>query len=243
MRFSCATDAGGDMRSPVRGSGLNVLVVDVGGTNIKILASGHHRPIVIPSGPTLTPTAMVSAVRTATQGWTYAAVSIGYPGAVVRGVPVNEPHNLARGWVGFDFARAFRRPTKVVNDAAMQALGSYRGGCMLFLGLGTGLGSALIVGGVLGPTELAHLPYAHGGTFEDYLGMRGLKRLGLARWRTHVFIVSTMFKKALSADYVVLGGGNVRHLKRLPRHIFRGSNDNAFRGGFRLWRTAQTRIR
>lgn len=183
----------------------------------------------------MTPNGMVMAVRDASRAWTYDAVSIGYPGPVHHDRPIAEPHNLGGGWVRFDFAKAFGRPTRVVNDAAMQALGSYRGGRMLFLGLGTGLGSALIVDGVLGPAELAHLPYLHNRSFEDYVGIRGLRRLGVTRWRAHVVTVATMLKQALCAEYVVLGGGNSRLLEELPRGIRRGNNAHAFRGGFRLW--------
>jgi len=180
-------------------------------------------------------------VRTATAGWKFEAVSIGYPGAVVHGHPVAEPHNLGRGWVGFDFRKAFGRPVKVINDAAMQALGSYRGGRMLFLGLGTGLGSALIVDGVLEPMELAHLPYKNGRTYEDYVGLAGLKRLGKKKWRRHVADVVAQLEKALQADYVVLGGGNAKLLNRLPTGTRLGDNANAFIGGFRLWQTPRRR--
>jgi len=214
---------------------MKILVIDVGGTHVKFLASGRKTSIKIKSGPTLTPRRMVSAVKRHTEGWKYDAVSIGYPGAVVHGRPVHEPHNLAAGWVGFDFKRAFGKPVKVINDAAMQALGSYRGGRMLFLGLGTGLGSALVVDGVVEPTELAHLPYKKGRTYEDYVGSRSLRRRGKRRWRRHVLDVTRRFKAALEADYVVLGGGNVRVLRRLPRGVRRGRNANAFAGGFRLW--------
>ena len=216
---------------------MKVLAIDVGGTHVKVLASGRKQHLQIDSGPTLTPKKMVAAVRAATVGWKYEAVSIGYPGPVVHGHPVAEPHNLARGWVGFDFRKAFGRPVKVINDAAMQALGSYRGGRMLFLGLGTGLGSALIVDGVLEPMELAHLPYKNGRTYEDYVGLAGLKRLGKKKWRRHVADVVEQLEKALQADYVVLGGGNAKLLNRLPPGARLGDNANAFIGGFRLWQT------
>ena len=165
---------------------MRILVIDVGGTHVKVLATGHKQRVEIPSGPKMTPAKMVSAVRTATVGWKYDAVSIGYPGAVVHGRPIIEPYHLGSGWLGFDFTKAFGRPVKIVNDAAMQALGSYHGGRMLFLGLGTGLGSALIVDNVLEPMELAHLPYKKGRTYEDYVGLAGLERLGKKKWRRQV---------------------------------------------------------
>lgn len=217
-----------------------ILVVDIGGTNIKLLASGHRTPVKIPSGPELTPRKMVTAVRKATAEWEYSKVSIGYPGPVLNGKPVSDPHNLACGWVGFDFHKAFGRPVKLVNDAAMQAIGSYEGRRMLFLGLGTGLGSALIADGVLEPMELAHLPYKKGRTYEDYIGLQGLKRLGKKKWRGHVTDVVTRLKAALGADYVVIGGGNAKLLKELPTGARLGTNANAFRGGFRLWQAKRT---
>ncbi|MGO4883023.1 MAG: ROK family protein [Bryobacteraceae bacterium] len=217
---------------------LKVLVIDVGGTHVKVLATGHRTPIVIPSGPAMTARKMVAAVRKAAADWDYQVVSIGYPGPVIHGKPVGEPHNLGHGWVGFDFKKAFARPVKIINDAAMQALGHYEGGRMLFLGLGTGLGSAMIVDGVLEPMELAHLPYKHGRTYEDYIGQRGLDRLGKKKWRQHVFDVVKRLKTALEADYVVLGGGNTRLLKKLPPSARLGNNAYAFRGGFRLWKDA-----
>jgi polyphosphate glucokinase len=212
-----------------------ILVVDVGGTHIKVLATGQKEPIKIPSGPDMTPKKMVKEVLKATSGWEYDAVSIGYPGPVVHGHPLTEPHNLGGGWVGFDFKKAFGHPVKIVNDAAMQALGIYHGGRMLFLGLGTGLGSAMIVYGILEPMEIAHLPYRKGRTFEDYLGIRGLKRLGKKRWRRHVAKVVEQLKTALEADYVVLGGGNSKLLGALPPGCKLGDNSTAFTGGFRLW--------
>jgi polyphosphate glucokinase len=221
---------------------MRILVIDVGGTHVKVLATGHKQRVEIPSGPEMTPAKMVSAVGAGTAGWKYDAVSIGYPGPVVQGRPLSEPHNLGRGWVGFDFKKAFgRRPVKIINDAAMQALGSYKGKRMLFLGLGTGLGSALIVNGVLEPMELAHLPYKKGHTYEDYLGLAGLKRLGKRKWRRHVNAVVPLLRSALEADEVVLGGGNVKLLKKLPPGTRLGDNANAFRGGYRLW--SKTRIR
>jgi predicted NBD/HSP70 family sugar kinase len=216
-----------------------VLVVDIGGTHIKILATGYRTPIKIPSGPGMTPRKMVAAVQKAAGTWEYGKVAIGYPGPVLHGKPVAEPHNLAAGWVGFDFQKAFGWPVKLINDAAMQAMGSYEGGRMLFLGLGTGLGSALIVDGVLEPLELAHLPYKNGRTYEDYIGLHGLERVGKKKWRLYVADVITRLKAALEADYVVIGGGNAKLLKDLPAGTRLGSNANAFRGGFKVWQGPQ----
>ena len=196
---------------------MRILVIDVGGTHVKVLASGHKRRVEFESGPKMTPSKMVEAVRVATAGWKYEAVSMGYPGPVVHGRLLNEPHNLGHGWVGFDFKKAFGgRPVKIINDAAMQALGSYQGGRMLFLGLGTGLGSALIVDNVLEPMELAHLPYKNGRTYEDYVGLKGLERQGKRKWRQQVNKVVRQLKGAVQAEYVVVGGGNAKLLKNLP---------------------------
>jgi polyphosphate glucokinase len=222
---------------------MTILVIDVGGTNVKVRASGRRTLLKIPSGPTMTASAMVRQVRKAVQGWTYDAVSIGYPGAVLRGKPVSEPHNLGGGWIGFKFDKAFGCPVVLVNDAAMQALGSYKGGRMLFLGLGTGLGSALIIDGVLEPMELAHLPYKKGRTYEEYLGKGGLKRLGKKKWRRRVMDVVARLQAALQTDDVVLGGGNAKLLKTLPRGVRLGANTNAFLGGFRLWKDGDSRKR
>src|SRR5437899_4849291 len=222
---------------------MKVLVIDVGGTHVKLLATGRKIRTEIPSGPAMTPAKMVKAVRGVAKSWEYTAVSIGYPGPVVHNQPIAEPHNLGRGWVGFNFQKAFRRPVRLINDAAMQALGSYEGRRMLFLGLGTGLGSAMIVDGILEPMELAHLPYKKGRTYEDYVGLRGLKRLGKKKWRRHVTAVVKQLKAALEADYVILGGGNARLLKKLPPGARLGDNNNAFRGGFRLWKGADERVR
>ncbi len=213
----------------------NILVVDVGGTHVKVSDAHHKEPVKIDSGPKMTPRMMVSAVRKAAADWKFTVVSIGYPGPVLHGRPLSEPHNLGPGWVGFDFKKAFGCPVKIVNDAAMQAIGSYEGGRMLFLGLGTGLGSAMIVDGVLEPMELAHLPYKDGRTYEDYIGLAGLERLGKKKWRKHVFDVTEQLKGALEADYVVLGGGNARLLKKLPPGARQGDNENAVKGGLRLW--------
>jgi polyphosphate glucokinase len=214
----------------------NILVIDVGGTHIKVTDQHHKAPVKIDSGAGMTAALMVADVRKATADWKYSAISIGYPGPVLHGRPLSEPHNLGRGWVAFDFKKAFGCPVKIVNDAAMQAIGSYEGGRMLFLGLGTGLGSAMIVDGVLEPMELAHLPYRRGRTYEDYIGLAGLKRLGKKKWRKHVFDVTEQLKNALEADYVVLGGGNARLLKHLPKGARLGDNENAFKGGVRLWK-------
>jgi polyphosphate glucokinase len=214
---------------------MKVLAIDVGGTHVKLLLSGRRVPIKIPSGPRMTPRRMVSAVKRLADHWRYDVVSIGYPGPVLHGRAVAEPHNLGPGWVGFDFKTALGRPVRMVNDAAMQALGSYRGGRMLFLGLGTGLGSALIVDGTLEPMELAHLPYRKGRTYEDYVGLRGLERLGKKKWRRAVADVALRLKTALDAEEIVLGGGNAKLLKTLPADARLGDNANAFIGGFRLW--------
>lgn len=211
-----------------------VLAVDIGGTNVKILASGQAERRKFPSGPTLTPGEMTTNVLHCAQGWEFDCVSIGYPGPVAHCRPFAEPHNLAPGWVGFDFASAFDRPVKVINDAAMQALGSYHNGRMLFLGLGTGLGSTMIVEGIIQPMELAHLPYRKR-TYEDYVGARGLARYGRKKWRRYVHDVVAKLTAALLPDYVVLGGGNAKLLKDLPTNAELGGNRNAFLGGFRLW--------
>ncbi len=213
-----------------------VLAIDVGGTHVKILASGQKTPRKIASGKTMSASKMAAAVLQMAKDWKYDAVSIGYPGPVAGGKPLHEPFNLGKGWVGFDFKKAFGCPVKIVNDAAMQALGSYEGGRTLFLGLGTGLGSTLIIDGVLEPMEIAHLPYKHGKTYEDYLGIGGLKKLGKKKWRKNVFEVVEKLKNALEADSVVLGGGNAKKLKELPPGARLGDNANAFIGGFRLWK-------
>ena len=221
---------------------MNVLVVDVGGTNVKILATGQTELRKLPSGPTLTAKQMVAGVKKLASGWKYDVVSIGYPGMVVRNRPLVEPHNLGPGWVGFDFEAAFKHPVKVINDAAMQALGSYKGGKILFLGLGTGLGSAMIVDGIVEPMELAHLPYKKG-TYEEYIGERSLEKRGKKKWRRHVADVVERLIAALEPSDVVLGGGNVTKLKELPKGTRAGNNNNAFLGGFRLWEKARNQRR
>jgi ROK family protein len=215
-----------------------VLVIDVGGTHVKLLMTGQKEPTMIDSGPDMTASKAARLVKKAARGWKFDCVSMGYPGPVINGHPLREPHNLGGGWMGFDFRKAFGCPVKIINDASMQALGSYKGGRMLFLGLGTGLGSAMIVDGVLEPMELAHLSYKHGKTYEDYLGIRGLEKLGKKKWRKQVFKIVEKLKTALEADYVVLGGGNVKKLKKLPPGARMGSNENAFVGGFRMWQNA-----
>ena len=212
-----------------------VLVIDVGGTNVKMLATGQKEPRKYPSGPKMTPGKMIRLVKKSVRDWKFDCISLGFPGPIINGHPLREPHNLGQGWVGFDFRKAFGCPVKIINDAAMQALGSYKGGRMLFLGLGTGLGSAMIVDGMLQPMELAHLIYKNGKTYEDYLGLRGLERCGKKKWRRHVAAVATKLKTVLEADYVVLGGGNNKKLKKLPPGAQLGSNLNAFLGGFRMW--------
>jgi polyphosphate glucokinase len=218
---------------------MNILVIDVGGTHVKILATGQDEKREFASGPTMTAQQMVSGVKQLAGEWRYDAVSIGYPGPILHNRPVSEPHNLGPGWVGFDFKTAFGRPVKVANDAAMQALGSYRKGRMLFLGLGTGLGSTLIVDGIVEPMELGHLPYKKA-TYEDYVGERGLERLGKKSWRKHVFDVVDRLVAALGPDDIVLGGGNARLLKELPPGCRLGDNANAFRGGFLMWQDAKS---
>ena len=213
---------------------MKILVIDVGGNHIKFLATGHEEHRKFDSGSELTAEEMVQGVKEATEDWEYEAISIGYPGVVLRGRPISEPKNLGKGWVGFDYEGTLGKPVKIVNDAAMQALGSYEGGRMLFLGLGTGLGSAMIVEGVVEPLELAHLPYAKG-TFEDYVGERGLERLGKKRWRKRVEDVVETLVKATEPTDVVIGGGNVKKLKEMPGDARAGDNDNAFTGGYRLW--------
>jgi polyphosphate glucokinase len=217
---------------------MNVLAIDIGGTHVKVLATGQKEERNFDSGPTLTPRRMVSGVKRLTKDWKYDMVSIGYPGPVLRGRPVSEPRNLGRGWVGFDFEPAFGCRVKLINDAAMQALGDYKNGRMLFLGLGTGLGSTLIVDGIVEPMELGHLPFRKA-TYEDYVGLRGLEKHGKKKWRRYVAEVIGLLTAALEPDEVVLGGGNAKLLKEVPPHCRVADNANAFVGGFRMWKDAK----
>jgi polyphosphate glucokinase len=214
---------------------MTVLVIDVGGTNLKVSVGGSGDVVKIPSGPDMTAARMAEQVQAAVAGRSYDVVSIGYPGPVVNGRPASEPHNLGAGWMRFDYAKAFGKPVRVVNDAAMQALGSYQGGRMLYLGLGTGLGSAFVGNGVLEPLELAHLPYRKNRTYEDYLGLRGLQRMGRKKWQRHVERVVELLKHGLQADYVMLGGGQTKELSSLPPDVRLGTNAHAILGGIRLW--------
>jgi len=211
------------------------LVIDVGGNNIKVMRSGSPEKRKIPSGPTLTPELLVARVAELTSDWSFDRITVGCPGPVKDERLLIEPVNLGPGWVGFDFAQALPKPTRVVNDAAMQAIGSYEGGKMLFLGLGTGLGAAMVVEGLVLPLEVAHLPYRRKHTFEDCVGTRGLERMKHRSWEKAVHDVVGRLRAALVADYIVLGGGNTKRLKKLPSHCRRGDNDNAFTGGFRVW--------
>lgn len=233
MKTTCKrnTPANPQATSP---SARRVLVIDIGGTHVKLLLSGHTLHRQFDSGPALTPRQLVTQVRKLTTDWPFDAVSIGYPGPVQHDRPTEEPWNLGQGWMRFNFHAAFRRPVKMINDAAMQALGSYRGGKMLFLGLGTGMGSAMVVEHIVVPMELAHLTYQDA-TFEDYLGIRGLQKYGESQWRQHVKNVVKQLTAALLPDDVVLGGGNVHRLKKLPPGCRAGDNANAFLGGLRLW--------
>lgn len=225
----------GNRTAPGRRAPRRILVIDVGGTHIKFRVDGRGRIFKFPSGPKLGPARMARKVLKRAHDLAYEAVSIGYPGLVFHGRIAAEPHNLGKGWVGFDFAAAFGKPARIVNDAAMQAIGSYEGGRMLFLGLGTGLGATLIIDGVIEPTEIGHMPYRKGRSFEDYLGEAGRRRLGTRKWRRAVADVVAHLEAALEADYVVLGGGNAARLKKLPPGARRGDNRNAFIGGLRIW--------
>lgn len=214
---------------------MTTLVIDIGGTNVKVMLPGRPEPVKIPSGKSMTPTKMVRAIRDVTKDWQYDNIAIGYPGPVVKGRPAAEPHNLAKGWVRFDYEKALGKPVRIINDAAIQALGSYSGGNMLFLGLGTGLGAAMIRDGCVIPLELAHMPYQKGKTYEEYLGEKGMKRMGKKRWRKHVCDVIEIFRAGLVVDYIVLGGGNAKRIDKLPPRTQLGSNANALTGGIRLW--------
>jgi polyphosphate glucokinase len=219
---------------------MRVLVIDVGGTHVKVLATGRKAHRQVESGPTMTAEQMVAAVTHLVPDWTYEAVSIGYPGPVIHDRPLHEPYNLGGGWVGFDFRTAFGCPVKLMNDAAMQALGSYHGGRLLFLGLGTGLGSAMVVDHIVQPMELGHLPYRKGPTYEDYVGLRGLKRLGEKRWRQRILLVIEQLQAALEPDDVVIGGGSAKRLTEVPMGCRLGDNANAFVGGIKLWKEHAT---
>lgn len=213
---------------------MKVLAIDIGGNNVKMLATGYKTPVKFSSGPTLTPSKMVAGVKKLARNWDYDVISIGVPGPVLLGELIMDPRNLGPGWVDFDFGAAFGVPVKVVNDAAMQALGSYREGKMLFFGLGTGLGTALVINGVAESREIGQLPYKNG-TLEEYVGALGMKRMGKKKWRKHVNELVTQVLSKVHADDVVLGGGQVKYMKKLPDGCREGSNANAFLGGFRLW--------
>ncbi|MFB9262522.1 ROK family protein [Bradyrhizobium erythrophlei] len=229
-------------RTGKRASRQTILAIDIGGSRVKVMTDKEHTKRQFESGPDLSAKAMVRKIKALTKDWSYDVISIGYPGPVVHNRPLKEPHNLGHGWAGFDFQKAFGRPTKVVNDALLQAIGSYQGGRMLFLGLGTGLGSAMIVDGNPAPMELAHLPYRKGKTFEHYVGAAGLKRLGKKKWRKAVDDVLERLFAALQPDYVVLGGGNADKVDNPPRKVRFGDNENAFDGGFRLWKRGRVKL-
>ncbi|PBC21847.1 ROK family protein [Mesorhizobium sp. WSM4307] len=217
-------------------AGQIVLSIDIGGSHVKILTSAGGAERRDDSGPDLTPQQMIDKVKKLAEGLSYDVISMGYPGPVRHNKPVLDPKNLGKGWAGFDFDAQFGKPVKVVNDALMQAIGSYEGGRMLFLGLGTGLGAAMVFDNVGQPMELAHLPYRKGRSFEDYVGERGLEKYGKKKWRKYVVDVVTRLRAALQPDYVIIGGGNVDKLDELPAEARRGDNTRAFEGGFRLWR-------
>jgi polyphosphate glucokinase len=219
----------------------NVLVIDIGGTNVKVASTQQRVPLKIPSGPTMNAQMMAEQVLLGSKGWKYDYVSIGYPGPVVHDHPLAEPHNLASGWIDFDYQKAFGKPIRFINDASMQALGGYRGGRMLFLGIGTGLGSAMVFEGLVVPLELAHLPYRKGRTYEDYVGRSGLELRGKKRWRKSVLDIVERLKAALVCEYVLLGGGNAKLMKNLPAHVILGANSNAIDGGIRLWQSPEER--
>jgi polyphosphate glucokinase len=223
-------------KTSAAGAPRRILVIDVGGAHVKLRVDAHGKVQKFVSGPNMDPAYMVREIRRLTRGTPYDVVSMGYPGMVLRGRIAAEPHNLGGRWVGFDFARAFGKPVRIVNDAAMQAIGSYRGGSMLFLGLGTGLGVALIIDGELEATEFGHLPYKRGRSYEEYVGEAGRERRGNRKWRQSVLDIIAHLQAAFEADYVVLGGGNAVRMKRLPRNVRLGDNKNAFIGGLRMWR-------
>lgn len=212
-----------------------ILVVDIGGSNIKLIATGEDKRIKIPSAPDLSAERLVEQVLEATVHWKYDVISLGAPCACKDNMPVKEPHNLGTGWIGFDFSAAFGKPTKVINDATMQAIGCYEGGTMLFLGFGTGLGTTLIKNGTAIPMEGGHLPYKKKQSFEEYVGKAGFARLGLEKWNKHALRIIGILRHALNADDVVLGGGNAKLIEELPPNTRRVNNNAAFTGGFRLW--------
>jgi len=214
---------------------MKILVIDIGGTNVKVASTDTPVPIKIPSGPLMTADSMCKQVLAATAGWKYDRISVGYPGPVEHHRPISEPHNLGPGWVDFDYEKALGKPLRFVNDAAMQALGGYKSGRMLFLGTGTGLGSAMVVDGMVVSLELAHLPYKKGKTYEEYIGLAGLQRRGKDKWRKSVLDIIDLLRAAMVCDCVLLGGGNAKLMKDLPPHVVVGSNSNAVTGGFRLW--------
>ena len=214
---------------------MNVLVIDIGGTHVKVASSDHMVPLKIVSGSTMTAKQMAKDVLDATKDWSYDAITIGYPGPVEHDRPLLDPHNLAPGWIGFPYQKAFPKPVRFMNDAAMQALGGYTGGKMLFLGIGTGLGSALIFENTLIPLELAHLPYKSGRTYEEVIGLAGLKRRGKKRWQKSVLDVVKRLRAAFVVDYVLLGGGNAKLMNRLPKGVLLGANSNAITGGIAIW--------
>jgi polyphosphate glucokinase len=217
---------------------MKVLVIDIGGTNVKVASTDMRVPIKIPSGPTMDAAKMAEDVLAATEGWDYDCISIGYPGPVTHERPLSEPHNLAPGWIDFPYKKVLGKPIRFINDAAMQALGGYKGGRMLFLGTGTGLGSAMIFDGVVVPLELAHLPYKKGRTYEEWIGLAGLQRQGKKRWRKSVIDIIERLQAALVCDSVLLGGGNAKLMKNLPVHVILGANSNAIDGGIKLWQDA-----
>jgi polyphosphate glucokinase len=219
---------------------MKVLVIDIGGTNIKVASTDMRVPIKIPSGPGMTAEQMTKDVLAATAGWSYDCVSIGYPGPVVHHRPIAEPHNLGGGWIDFPYEKSFGKPLRFINDAAMQALGGYKGGRMLFLGTGTGLGSAMIFDSIIIPLELAHLPYKKGLTYEEYIGLVGLERRGVKRWRKSVLDIISRLQAAMVCDTVLLGGGNAKLMKSLPNHVILGANTNAIDGGIKLWQDDPT---
>lgn len=214
---------------------IKILVIDIGGTNVKMRLSETEEVRKFPSGPDLVPEDLVEGVKDHTADLVFDCISVGFPGPVSKGQITREPANLGRGWMDFDFEKGFGKPTRLINDAAMQALGSYQGGRMLFLGLGTGLGTTLIIDGTVAPLELGHAPYRKKLTFEEWVGTKALKRMGLKRWTMVIFDVVHKLKMVLCADYVVLGGGNAKNLPELPPGAILGSNANAFTGGERLW--------